>query len=49
MTYVYDSSRDSSDLVLLFAAVFDGRPAATIALPQRVPFGFHGSWIPDPV
>jgi carotenoid cleavage dioxygenase len=46
LTYVYDAARDASDFVIL-----DGRdPAApavaTIALPQRIPFGFHGSWIP---
>ncbi len=49
MTYVYDASRDGSDLVILDAADFTGKPVATIALPQRVPFGFHGSWIADPV
>ena len=48
LAYVYDASRDGSDLVILDAARFDGPPVATIALPQRVPFGFHGSWIPDP-
>ncbi len=47
MTYVYDAARDGSDLVILDAADFTGRPLATIALPQRVPFGFHGSWIPE--
>ncbi len=49
MTYVYDVSRDGSELAILDAADFAGKPAATITLPQRVPFGFHGSWIPDAV
>jgi carotenoid cleavage dioxygenase len=48
LTYVYDAARDGSDLVILDAADFTGKAVATIALPQRVPFGFHGSWIPDP-
>ena len=48
LTYVYDAARDGSDLVILDAADFTGKPTATISLPQRVPFGFHGSWIPDP-
>jgi carotenoid cleavage dioxygenase len=47
MAYVYDASRDGSDLAILDAADFAGEPVATITLPQRVPLGFHGSWIPD--
>jgi carotenoid cleavage dioxygenase len=47
LTYVYDSARDGSDLVVIDAADVSGKPVATIALPQRVPFGFHGSWIGD--
>jgi carotenoid cleavage dioxygenase len=48
MSFVYDRARDASALVVLDAASFDGPPVATVALPQRVPFGFHGNWIPDP-
>jgi carotenoid cleavage dioxygenase len=47
LAYVYDAARDGSDLVILDAAAFADKPVATIALPQRVPFGFHGSWIPE--
>ncbi|MDT5180385.1 MAG: hypothetical protein QOJ95_4583, partial [Mycobacterium sp.] len=43
--YVYDASRDGSDLVILDASDFAGDPVATIKLPHRVPFGFHGNWI----
>jgi carotenoid cleavage dioxygenase-like enzyme len=43
--YVYDSERDGSDLVILDASDFTGNPVATIHLPQRVPYGFHGNWI----
>jgi carotenoid cleavage dioxygenase len=43
--YVYDPQRDGSDLVILDASDFAGRPVATIHLPQRVPYGFHGNWI----
>jgi carotenoid cleavage dioxygenase-like enzyme len=47
LTYVYDADRDSSDLVILAADDFAAEPVATVPLPQRVPFGFHGSWMPD--
>ena len=45
MGFVYDSSTDSSDLVILDASNVAAKPVARIHLPQRVPFGFHGSWI----
>jgi carotenoid cleavage dioxygenase len=43
--YVYDPARDGSDLVILDASGFAGKPVATIKLPTRVPYGFHGNWI----
>jgi carotenoid cleavage dioxygenase-like enzyme len=43
--YVYDPVRDGSDLVILDASDFAGQPVARIALPTRVPYGFHGNWI----
>jgi carotenoid cleavage dioxygenase len=47
MAFVYDAARDGSDFVLLDAADPAAAPVATIVLPQRVPFGFHGNWIDD--
>jgi carotenoid cleavage dioxygenase-like enzyme len=47
LTYVYDAGRDASDLVILDASDFAARPVGTVALPHRVPFGFHGSWVAD--
>jgi carotenoid cleavage dioxygenase-like enzyme len=47
MSYVYDATTDRSDVVILDAQDFRGEPIATIHLPVRVPFGFHGSWLPD--
>jgi carotenoid cleavage dioxygenase len=47
LTYVYDASRDRSDLVILDATEFEKGPVARVHLPCRVPNGFHGSWIPD--
>ena len=47
MTYVYDKSRNASDLVIFDAQDTDRGPVASIHLPVRVPYGFHGNWIPD--
>jgi carotenoid cleavage dioxygenase len=47
MAYVYDAATDGSDVVILHAQDFAGGPLATIHLPARVPFGFHGNWVPD--
>lgn len=49
MSYVYDATTDRSDVVILDAQGFSDEPVATIHLPQRVPFGFHGNWVPDPL
>jgi carotenoid cleavage dioxygenase len=47
LAYVYDASRNRSDVVILDAQDFTSEPIATIRLPVRVPFGFHGGWAPD--
>ena len=47
ITFVYDEKTNGSDLVILHAQDFAGAPVASIHLPQRVPYGFHGNWVPD--
>jgi carotenoid cleavage dioxygenase-like enzyme len=47
LSYVYDGTTGRSDVVILHAQDFAGAPVATIHLPDRVPFGFHGNWVPD--
>ncbi|MFI5779519.1 carotenoid oxygenase family protein [Nocardia sp. NPDC051570] len=47
MSYVYDAATDRSDLIILDATDLTAEPLATIGLPRRVPFGFHGNWLPD--
>jgi carotenoid cleavage dioxygenase-like enzyme len=44
---VYDAADDTSDLVILDASAPGSEPVARVHLPQRVPFGFHGSWVAD--
>lgn len=47
LAFVYDAARDASDFVILDARDVAAAPVASIALPHRVPFGFHGNWIDD--
>ena len=47
LTYVHDEAEDRSDLVVLDAGNVAAAPVATVHLPQRVPAGFHGNWLPD--
>jgi carotenoid cleavage dioxygenase len=46
LSVVYDAARDASDVIVVDATDFEAAPVATIHLPRRIPFGFHGSWIP---
>jgi carotenoid cleavage dioxygenase-like enzyme len=45
--FVYDQARAASDLVILDAQRIEAKPVARIALPRRVPQGFHGNWMPS--
>ena len=47
LTFSYDPTRDKSDLIIVDATDFEKKPVARIHMPTRVPFGFHGSWVPD--
>ncbi|HNR75852.1 MAG TPA: carotenoid oxygenase family protein [Parvularculaceae bacterium] len=47
LSIVYDAARDASDLIVLDAKDVAKGPVAVVALPQRVPFGFHGAWFAD--
>ena len=46
LAYVHDAGRDACDVVVLDAADFAAPPVATVHLPVRVPYGFHGNWVP---
>jgi 8'-apo-carotenoid 13,14-cleaving dioxygenase len=43
---VIDMNDETSELVILNAADFEGEPQARIAIPHRIPPGFHGNWVP---
>ncbi|WP_158964529.1 carotenoid oxygenase family protein [Chachezhania sediminis] len=45
-TYLYDPETETSDFVLLDADGFGSDPVVRLRLPQRVPQGLHGTWVP---
>ena len=47
LALVYSKESDSSALHILDTADLTGDPQAVVELPQRVPVGFHGNWVPD--
>ena len=49
LVFVYDRARDSSTLAVFDADRIAAGPVAEVRLPRRVPFGFHGTWIAQPV
>jgi carotenoid cleavage dioxygenase-like enzyme len=48
VSYVHNETTEQTEFVILDAQNFDKEPVARVKLPQRVPYGFHGSWMPDP-
>jgi len=46
LNYVYDKAADTSELVVTDAADMRAKPVARVHLPARVPYGFHGTWVP---
>lgn len=46
ITIAHDTTTDRSHLVIVDARDFSGPPVATVEIPQRVPYGAHGSWVP---
>ncbi len=49
MVVVNDQNNGPAELVILDANDMTKEPVARIHLPQRVPDGFHGSWVSDTV
>ena len=45
LSLVHDRNTRKSKLVIIDAEAFDQEPVAEVMIPQRVPYGAHGSWI----
>ncbi|MBD2115000.1 carotenoid oxygenase family protein [Nodosilinea sp. FACHB-141] len=48
MTFVHDEAQDVSELVIVSTQAMTDGPVARIQMPQRVPYGFHGTWLSLP-
>jgi len=46
LVLVYDAARNASDFYVLDAQNINAEPVARVRLPYRVPYGFHGNWVP---
>jgi carotenoid cleavage dioxygenase len=47
LVFATDKATETTDLCILDARDLAGGPVARVHLPQRVPSGFHGNWMPD--
>ena len=45
--FVHDDATETTALEILSAQDIEAPPIAAVHIPVRVPFGFHGNWIPD--
>ncbi|WP_414565948.1 MULTISPECIES: carotenoid oxygenase family protein [unclassified Anabaena] len=47
VTFVHDENTTTSELVVINAQDVTAAPVARVLIPQRVPYGFHGSWVSE--
>jgi carotenoid cleavage dioxygenase len=47
LTFAHDRADGSTELLVLDAAHLDDEPVARVAMPRRVPLGFHAGWFPE--
>ncbi len=47
LTYVYDENTQTSELLVVDAQDFSAEAIARVIMPQRIPYGFHGTWVAE--
>ncbi|GIL45175.1 hypothetical protein Vafri_2503 [Volvox africanus] len=47
VVYVYDSKADMSYMNIYNALTMSPTPVASLRMPRRVPYGFHGTWVTE--
>lgn len=46
VTFTFNAADSTSELYIVDASSLGAEPVAILKTPQRVPFGFHGLWLP---
>ena len=46
LVFATDEAEGVTELRIIDARDFAAEPVARVVLPQRVPYGAHGSWLP---
>ncbi|KAK8553519.1 hypothetical protein V6N13_062321 [Hibiscus sabdariffa] len=49
ITFVHNEDTNTSQVLIIDAKSFTSKPVAKITLPYRVPYGFHGAFMPMPL
>ncbi|KAK3227128.1 hypothetical protein Dsin_006990 [Dipteronia sinensis] len=49
VTFVHNEDTDTSQVYIIDTKKFTSEPVAKITLPSRVPYGFHGAFMPLPL
>ncbi|KAL5788531.1 hypothetical protein ACOSP7_005480 [Xanthoceras sorbifolium] len=49
ITYVHNEDTNTSQVYIIDTKKFTSEPVAKITLPCRVPYGFHGAFMPVPL
>jgi len=44
---VHNTNTERSELIVVDAQAFEAEPVARVLLPQRVPYGFHSTWVTE--
>jgi carotenoid cleavage dioxygenase-like enzyme len=47
VVHVWDEALQQSEVLVIDAKDFEGPPVARVVLPCRVPYGFHGTFVPS--
>jgi carotenoid cleavage dioxygenase len=47
LSFLHDEVENRSELIIVDAQHVNAGPVARVALPQRVPLGFHACWVPE--